>query len=249
MGRIFRKSIIVTFVSIVASIGAMAAFGVEISGMTLWMPIACSLLCAFPGSFWNFYQEDRLRRLNRELKIAHASLAAANATLEQKASSDAMTGFLNREAFLSAIERAHQNGSRGALLMVDADHFKQVNDAYGHLTGDDALMMIASAIRGSLRETDQVGRIGGEEFCVFLKGASLKVATDIAEQLRQRVEKLVFVPSQGKRHALTVSIGGEVCRPGTAIMEAMREADRRLYAAKHGGRNRVVMPEIATQAA
>lgn len=243
MTQILLKSTIVTILSIIASLGVMAAAGVEISGMTLWMPVVCSLFCAMPASGFTFYQNDRLRRLNGELGAAHAALTAAHVELAQKASRDAMTGFLNRENFFAALDRTRRSSDRGVLLIVDADHFKRINDEYGHLTGDEALMLITSAIRNSVRDGDEIGRIGGEEFAVFLKGADLGDAAEVSERLRLEVEKLVFLPRDGRRHRLTVSIGGAMCWPDAGISDMMRDADSRLYAAKNSGRNRVVMPD------
>ena len=243
MTRILMKSAAVTIVCIMASIGVMAAVGLEITGMTLWMPIACSILCAMPGSALNFYQTERLRRVNDQLNAAHASLKVAHAELANKASRDTMTGFLNRENFFAALDRTRRSSDRGVLLIVDADHFKRINDEFGHLTGDEALMLITAAIRRSVRDGDEIGRIGGEEFAIFLKGANLDAAAEISERLRLEVEKLVFLPRDGRRHRLTVSIGGAICWPDAGISEMMREADRRLYAAKNDGRNKVVMPE------
>ena len=147
MTRILMKSTAVTIACIMASIGVMAAVGLEITGMTLWMPIACSVLCAMPGSALNFYQTERLRRVNAQLNAAHASLKVAHAELANKASRDTMTGFLNRENFFAALDRTRRSSDRGVLLIVDADHFKRINDEFGHLTGDEALMLITAAIR------------------------------------------------------------------------------------------------------
>ena len=99
-----------------------------------------------------------------------------------------MTGMLNRESFFAALEGSRRKSDRGALLIIDADHFKKINDNFGHLTGDAALLEIAAAISRAIRVGDILGRIGGEEFGAFLVGASDKEAIRVAERIRREVE-------------------------------------------------------------
>ncbi len=100
------------------------------------------------------------------------------ARLAEKASRDHMTGMLNRESFFAALDGSRRKTDRGVLLIIDADHFKKINDTFGHLAGDDALLDIAAAIGRAVRTSDIVGRIGGEEFGVLLVGASEAEAED-----------------------------------------------------------------------
>lgn len=173
----------------------------------------------------------------RELAIAHSELA-------RYASIDALTAVLNRGAFTVLVEgylsEARQSGrsSVGALLLIDADNFKAINDSYGHDRGDDALRIIASTIREALRETDLVGRIGGEEFAVFLPGASPEQAEGAAERIRRGIADAEFLPDGVKRQ-LSVSVGGAVFDRRLPLIELFRLADKQLYAAKRAGRNRV----------
>lgn len=168
--------------------------------------------------------------------------------LAEKARHDDMTGLLNRAAFIDAVEEKCAQESPGAFLLVDADNFKQINDTFGHLTGDEALRKIARGLEMVLRGHDLKGRLGGEEFGVFISGATLEQASTIAERMRHAVETIQFLPNgQGAR--LTVSIGVTVAKRGTSFCDLMDEADRRLYEAKSLGRNLVVMPENASAAA
>lgn len=178
----------------------------------------------------------------RELKIV-------NHKLEIVAATDGLTACLNRGAFADRAEasleiplgRAKKPG--GALLVIDADHFKSINDNYGHVEGDQALRMIAASIRGSVRSTDLVGRLGGEEFGVYLPGATVENAADIAERIRIAVTAVPFRP-RGKPHALSVSVGGAVFDSPIGFSELFRIADRRLYDAKESGRNRVELSAV-----
>jgi diguanylate cyclase (GGDEF)-like protein len=169
--------------------------------------------------------------------------------LADKARHDDMTGTLNRESFFATLDRSRRKSDRGALLIIDADHFKSINDRFGHLVGDEALLLIVAALRGGVRSGDVLGRIGGEEFGAFLVGASEDEATRIAERIRHEVELIRFRPDGERTIPLTVSIGGTVCGEGATVSELMRRADRRLYDAKNRGRNLVVferdMPEAA----
>jgi diguanylate cyclase (GGDEF)-like protein len=148
-----------------------------------------------------------------------------------------MTGMLNRETFFAALDGSRRKADRGALLIIDADHFKTINDNYGHLTGDDALLLIAAAIERGVRGGDVLGRIGGEEFAAFLVGATEPEARRVAERIRREVELVRFRPVDERTVPLTVSIGGITCGESATVSELRRAADRRLYEAKHRGRN------------
>ena len=185
-----------------------------------------------------------LTRKLRELKIV-------NHKLNVLASTDSLTACLNRGAFSSQVdERLLRAGGRkpdgaGALLVIDADHFKAINDRFGHGQGDEALRIIARAIRTSVRSGDLVGRLGGEEFGVFLPGANEANAADVAERIRRAIADAVFLPN-GARHPLSVSVGGAVYDARIDFSDLFRIADQRLYEAKEAGRNRVQLSGPAT---
>jgi diguanylate cyclase (GGDEF)-like protein len=186
-----------------------------------------------------FYLTKKLR----ELAIANHKLALLAAT-------DSLTACLNRGAFsarvdgwLAASDEAGTSAS-GALLVIDADHFKKINDTHGHDMGDEALKIIANAIQSSVRSGDLVGRLGGEEFGVFLPGASPESAQDVAERVRRSVDSTAFQPA-GKRVPLSVSVGCATFVKPVDFSELFRTADERLYCAKNTGRNRVLSAHIA----
>jgi len=249
MVQIFFRSFLITLACIAASAAIMGAAEPDFSWSALWIPTACCMATAFPCSAYTMWQNRKLRLLNAALSQAHVELSLAHAKLAEKASHDAMTGFLNRESFFADLDATRRASDRGVLLIIDADHFKSINDRFGHQSGDDALLLISSAIRQAVRDHDTIGRIGGEEFGVFLRGASTGDAAAIGERLRQEVEGVDFRPRDGQRAVLTVSIGGAVCDTGAGISELMREADNLLYQAKNCGRNRIIMPAGAERIA
>ncbi len=176
-------------------------------------------------------------------------LGIANQRLGVVASTDSLTACLNRGSFSEKVDQQlgeHGGKSRrikGALLIIDADHFKAINDTYGHDHGDEALRIIAAEIRGQVRKGDLVGRLGGEEFGVFLPGASQENAVSVAERIRRAVNEMSFRP-RGTRHPLSVSVGGVSFEDQLEFVELYRIADRRLYQAKNGGRNRIELTHV-----
>lgn len=178
--------------------------------------------------------------------IQNAKLRDAYRRLEAAAAQDSLTACLNHGAFVARTNE-FLNGTppeetRGALLVVDADHFKSVNDRYGHHIGDAALRQIAARIQGAVRRGDLVGRIGGEEFGVLLPGATRTMAETVAESIRRAVQTIEF-EVEGNRFSLSVSVGGAVFEYSVDYGELFRCADKQLYKVKNSGRNNVdLMP-------
>ncbi|NML60625.1 GGDEF domain-containing protein [Massilia sp. RP-1-19] len=156
------------------------------------------------------------------------------------ATTDSLTGLVNRRAFFERTDAARMLSARLrkpiSLMMLDIDHFKALNDRFGHACGDEALCVFADTSRGVLREHDIMGRLGGEEFALALPGTDLAGALQAAERLREAVER-VILPKHG--YAMTVSIGVVLIDPNEDINSALARADQALYQAKSGGRNRV----------
>jgi diguanylate cyclase (GGDEF)-like protein len=164
--------------------------------------------------------------------------------LQAIADTDSLTGLSNRRHFLAvageAIGSAQEFGATLSLLMVDIDHFKRINDTYGHAAGDQALRLLGATLKESTRRDDCVGRLGGEEFAILLPGASAEVAQDIAERICRHATTLVILDGRGQRFGFTVSIGLACLAPSDAKPEdLLARADAALYRAKRGGRNRV----------
>ncbi len=156
---------------------------------------------------------------------------------------DPLTGILNRRAFDKAatalLDHSAASGERLALLLIDIDHFKSVNDRFGHLAGDHVLRVFAGGIQSELRKNDLLARYGGEEFVIVLRGAGQEDAMQVAEKLRQKVSDL-NLDWQGESISLTASFGISVTRDTRmSLFELIDRADRGLYGAKGSGRNRV----------
>ncbi|MBU1174777.1 MAG: GGDEF domain-containing protein [Alphaproteobacteria bacterium] len=171
-------------------------------------------------------------------------LAFRNLRLEAKNRRDGLTKCLNKMAFHREVLRFLSGERRSAaLLIIDADHFKQINDTYGHDIGDEAIKMIAQKLRAAVRRRDPIGRIGGEEFAILLCDADLKIAQSVAERIREAVN-LSDVPGVPTDARLSVSVGGTVFGDGGSFAEIFRSADKRLYSAKADGRNCVVIDDF-----
>ena len=186
-----------------------------------------------------------LDRANRRLEEANRRLEEANRRLAQLAITDGLTGLFNHRYFherlAKEVERSNRTGLPLSLLMIDVDHFKHYNDLNGHPAGDTVLRTVAQILTDGRRLNDAVSRYGGEEFTVLLVDTPAEAATQVAEQLRRRVEQEPFVNGEaqpGRR--LTISLG-VACYPDHALTaeDLVSAADTALYAAKHGGRNRV----------
>jgi len=175
----------------------------------------------------------------------HEQLRNANAQLKRLATIDWLTGRLNRGAFTAELtRRLRRPDMRGALLVIDVDHFKAVNDRHGHDRGDDALRLIADTIARTAGETALLGRLGGEEFGVFLEDADAARTDMVAEAIRRGVAELAFIV-EGTRCPLSVSIGGATLTASTDFRTLYRLADDNLYRAKSAGRDCVILDQAA----
>lgn len=188
---------------------------------------------------------QRLHALERE----NAELSAKNRTLTEMTSRDSLTGLFNRWYVLDKIEeelnRAWRHGTPLSVMMIDIDHFKNVNDTHGHPTGDQVLQAVGRVLRDSCRVYDTPGRFGGEEFCLMLPETKLESTMAVAERIRRRVEAMPFALVAGSvKVTASVGIAGLDSIPDEGLFGAsslIERADRALYAAKERGRNRVEM--------
>ncbi|MCT4625728.1 GGDEF domain-containing protein [Halodesulfovibrio sp.] len=172
-----------------------------------------------------------------------------NAKLAQQAVEDPLTGLFNRRALNEVsstyFTKSQQKEKRVGLLMLDIDHFKVVNDTYGHATGDLLLKHFANEVSCCLRATDSLYRMGGEEFLVIIPDCSAAVLQGLGERIRAHIEQTPLVMPHGTIHN-TVSIGCSLsCASDSCLDSAIERADTALYLAKENGRNRVTMHEVA----
>lgn len=175
----------------------------------------------------------------KEITQAHQHEAA----LKKLAETDELTGILNRRAFMLQLEREFNRSPQQhlACLMIDIDHFKEINDQVGHLSGDEVITQVAKICQTMIRTSDYIGRLGGEEFGVVLTRTNAIQAYDIAERIRQSIES---TPCHVDDHIIlpTVSIGiAELNQDSTSVRELMVQADKAMYYSKQTGRNQVTI--------
>jgi diguanylate cyclase (GGDEF)-like protein len=178
-----------------------------------------------------------------DLRGRQRALAAANVRLLELATTDQLTGLKNRRAFIEAVEnelhRSQRYGRPFSLAVLDVDHFKHVNDTYGHDAGDAVLRSLAHTCAQSLRNIDPIGRLGGEEFGVLFPETALEDATSACERLLSHV-RAAGIAAGEVQLAATVSAGvTDGGRPGDTVNAVIKRADLALYAAKRNGRDRI----------
>lgn len=169
-----------------------------------------------------------------------------NTELRRLAARDPLTDLFNRRSFLSLLDKANSLAMRQntplAVMIIDLDHFKSINDTLGHAVGDQALRHFVQVAQGCLRKEDVMGRLGGEEFGVFLPNAPLEAAQEVAERLRAAVAQAPLVLPE-KSLQLTVSVGVAPCAHHDPAEAALHRADQAMYCAKQHGRNRVELAD------
>ncbi|OYQ42096.1 hypothetical protein CHU94_03610 [Rhodoferax sp. TH121] len=203
----------------------------------------CGISWALSVMLWRKFTIITLQR--KQLEKANAELQQKQRELERLTRQDGLTGLFNRNTFTelsrSELARSQRQGSSTTIVLLDLDYFKRINDTWGHPAGDAVLRHAATLTSGTVRSTDLVGRLGGEEFIVLLPHTTIDAGRRIAEKIRQRLETSV-IQWEGNRIPVTASFGVS----STTAAEKLdfdhlyTEADKALYLAKHQGRNRVV---------
>ena len=188
-----------------------------------------------------FASLDRAETINYELQREIGRRKELEKELQRQANTDALTGAYNRRyyetAFNREMKRTRRHGCPLALCLLDLDHFKSVNDDHGHAAGDAALRMVAHVCRAELRESDILGRLGGEEFIVILPHTGTAGAFEVAERLRKRLAE-TDVDEEGKTFRITATFGvAELRDDDTSLEDIIRRADKALYHGKSKGRN------------
>jgi diguanylate cyclase (GGDEF)-like protein len=167
--------------------------------------------------------------------------------LNKAALTDPLTAINNRRGFQGSMEVALKNTDNTALMILDIDHFKSVNDEHGHIAGDRCIQHLVKLINMFLKEGDVIGRIGGEEFAVLLSNTSLPAAIATAEELRRAVEntpcELKDIDCEADSMSVTVSVGLVLLTSKSKLSDILQQADKLLYQAKNTGRNQVVLTE------
>ncbi len=236
---------------------ALTVFGVSVTlGLLVWgigvnrqlaLMVPVYLVILLQMQLFMRTATVRSIRLALENEELLGELGTEQARLEHEASHDHLTGLLNRAAFLDLVERAlarRTDGRRVCIAFLDLDHFKSVNDAHGHVAGDQVLVEVAARLHGAVREGDMVGRFGGDEFTVLLAAIP---GPDVARAAGERIVAAFDRPFlvDGLELSIGVSVGiGLAGASGSSADELIRLADRAVYAAKAGGRHRVALEEL-----
>jgi diguanylate cyclase (GGDEF)-like protein len=200
-----------------------------------------------------FHSQELLARVRTHLELKHSREQLKKLLQEQReliqelerlATTDPLTGVLNRRHLFTLAEqelkRAQRYDNIFSVLILDIDHFKQINDTYGHTVGDRVLEVMAQTVLNSLRKVDYFGRFGGEEFVAFLPETDIDAAIMVAERVREKV-KAIAISVQEQLVSMTVSIGVASYQSGDETVDSIiQRADKALYQAKHQGRNRVI---------
>lgn len=164
--------------------------------------------------------------------------------LEKAATTDYLTGVLNRRSFTENAEAERQRSDRNdqpvSILMIDIDHFKKINDTYGHDVGDMALKVLVEEVARDLRSSDALGRIGGEEFALLMPETDLEGGNILSERIRERVEERVIEQSKADNFSMTISGGISQWNKGESLDVVLKRCDEALYEAKQTGRNKIV---------
>lgn len=194
------------------------------------------------GLFWFSLMGGYISQLRARLANTNSQLQSALQRIEELANKDDLTGIYNRRKMIEALEYEKKLSDRGmggfCVLLLDLDYFKDVNDEYGHLAGDEVLRVFVREIGSSLREIDLLARYGGEEFLVLLPRIGLQEALQCAQRLRQKTAQIVF-PSLPSEFRLKTSIGVAEYNPVESLESTLHRMDQALYRAKERGRNRV----------
>jgi diguanylate cyclase (GGDEF)-like protein len=235
--------------AVFVSFFALALFGLAMALMSRRLPEVYApavelghflmLACMLPTTA---VLAGRLTHIRRRLKSQKQALSAALLQIQALATRDELTGLLNRRQMQLLLEQEAQrclrSGHSFCVALVDIDHFKQINDSHGHGAGDAVLREFAVAAQQAIRGADVLARWGGEEFVLLLTDTRMPPAQAGAERLRERIAALVVVYA-GKALNLTISAGLTESRPHEGLEQTLERADKLLYRAKAGGRNRV----------
>ncbi len=195
-------------------------------------------------------EEKRLREYQQVIESAvdkrTKELHNINVKLEILASTDSLSGVKNRRSFFEScrpmINYTRREQKDLAVLMIDIDRFKSINDMYGHSIGDEVLKLTATTINNLLRTSDIFARMGGEEFAAVLPGTSKRGAIQAAQNIRQAISNIIYETKQKEKISFTISIGVALLKPTDADIEViLHRADLALYEAKQSGRNKVVL--------
>ncbi|TXI10822.1 MAG: GGDEF domain-containing protein [Rhizobium sp.] len=245
MRIVLIKAILTGFLSLAASLAIcfslVPVLGGQVDGLGLMMAILCPLTIATPVSAFHFHQSEKLRKAEATAADALLRLGKAYEELRAQSRLDGLTNILNRQAFQQDLAGFSKGNIAGGLLFLDLDHFKSINDRYGHAIGDEVLRKVGQLLTAHCGRSDIAGRLGGEEFVLFFGGLALETMLGRCEEIRLAIAHLDVRTASGAIVQVSASIGAVYCDMGFDAEDRLDAADRNLYAAKASGRNTVAL--------
>lgn len=223
--RTAAVSIIAAVVSISISTGIRFVLGVHSDTITIVVRLVLPFIIAIPIALMWFSKLERL-------EVAYRALVRQANELARTASSDPLTGVLNRRSFIQQFERAMELGVRGWFLLADIDYLKVINDNFGHLAGDEAVISTARALETVLPDDSLIARIGGDEFCAFVPEVSQDEMLVLLKYVSQSAGTNFKDAVKADEAALSVSIGKIACRANQTFKDVIGQADEKLYRKK-----------------
>ncbi len=242
----------VSTIRLVAGVNKTYAFTVNASPINAGEDEVRGALITFDDITEVEKTNEELKRTLGKLEKSQREITNQNQQLHILATRDPLTNLLNRRSFFQGFESlfADSIGTKEELacVMVDIDHFKMVNDRFGHSVGDTVIKLLAKVLSDFSRPNDLVGRFGGEEFCLALPGANVSSAANVAERMRRTIEESEVAEFKNS-HSITISIGvSDVYQGASSVQELVDQADKALYHAKESGRNRLIRWPLAHSA-
>lgn len=220
--RTILISLAAASISISVSTGMRMAVGAKADTITIIVRFILPFVIAIPLGGMLFTKMERLNNSYRTL------IRQAN-DLARRANTDPLTGLLNRSSFIEQFELAMRHGIKGVFVLVDLDYLKRINDSFGHLAGDDAIVETSKALVAALGDCDLVARIGGDEFCAFVRLEGKLFPKDLVEAIEAAVAKVAVTTGSETPVEVSVTCGYSACRSGMSFRDALEEADRALY--------------------
>ena len=217
-------SIIAATVSISISTGIRFVIGAEADLVTIIVRLVLPFLIAIPICLVWFTKLE-------QLDVAHQRLIRQANELMKRASTDPLTGLLNRRSFVEQFDNAQAHGLAGTFIVADVDYMKAINDRYGHLTGDDVILSVAQALTTVLGDESRIARIGGDEFCAYVPRRTQKEMDTLVGRIND------LATSEARRRSgqdieVAISIGHQPCKPGQTFRDLMARSDESLYRRK-----------------
>ena len=239
-----RWSLAIILVVHACAIGLQLVANLDIVGQALYMPAVSTL-------FGVIHFEAMIFLIGSTIFVVMAMREADEIGLRSAADTDALTGLPNRRSFMDKaqriLDRCRHDATPVAVIIFDLDHFKSINDTFGHALGDRTLQLFAEVCRKAMRPNDAVARIGGEEFAAVLTGSGIEAGVAMAERIRKAFGQAAFAIEDREVNS-TLSAGVTTCESGCDLQDLLKQADAALYRAKMAGRNRVERHGAATPA-